>query len=361
MTGIIAGLLGGFSAILFIHSIRWAQNIREIYPVLIFTLPFSGALIRYLYSRFGKGILEGPTLTISVFLSHLGGASTGREGAIIHFCRILSKGMGHYLNFQERKIKKLIVASIGAGFGAALGAPLAGLIFGFEENKHPFFRPRTVMHSLIAVAIAQGCIHFWGINHFHIPSFEIPEYGPISFAFIFILGILMGLIAVLYHFLRQNFEMLLSSQKPWVAGLFGGSLLLVLYQFQIVSSDFQGLGDAKILEATQQMASTSMTWKKILVTVISLGSGFQGGEFFPLAFFGSTFGSAFSFISPAMLSLFASIGIVAVYGAATQTPIACTILAAELFGWKLIPYAFVAIGIASKLHSRFISKSDPDS
>ncbi len=359
--GIIAGLLGGFSAILFIHCIRWAQVFRETHPSLILTLPLSGVFIRYLYSRFGKGFFEAPTLTISVFLSHLGGASTGREGAVIHLSRILSVSLGRFLNFQERKTKRLIIASIGSGFGAALGAPLAGLVFGFEENRHPFFRLKTLLHSLVAVLVAQGCVHFSGVTHFQIPSFDIPEYGFIPFSFIFILGVLLGLIAVVYHFLKKYFELLFSYLKPWQAGLIGGSLLFLIYQSQLISADFQGLGTQSMIEASQQMVSSSMTWKKMLVTVISLGSGFQGGEFFPLAFLGSTFGSAFSLISPVMVSLFASIGMVAVYGAATQTPIACTILAAELFGWKMIPYAFIAVIIASRVHFRFTSKSDLDS
>ena len=360
MAGIIAGFLGGISAILFIKLIHLAQSLREIHPALIFSLPFSGMMIRSLYARYGNSALEAPTLTLSVFLSHLGGASVGREGAIIHLSRILSNDVGKFLNFEERKIKKMMVAAIGAGFGAALGAPFAGLIFGFEENKHPFLRPATLIHSAIAVTIAQAMVYYSGTVHFRIPAFEVPDYQFTRFAFVLVLGVLFGLIAALYHVARRTYESFFMNTHPLVAGFIGGGILFSIYcNFNF--NEFQGLGESAIIEASQQMASATMTWKKMLVTVISLGSGFQGGEYFPLAFLGASMGSAFGLVSPALIPLFAGMGIVAVYGAATQTPIACTILAAELFGWKALPFAILAAGMASLVHSRIISKSDLDS
>jgi H+/Cl- antiporter ClcA len=360
MTGIIAGFFGGISAILFVHLIRLGQSIREAQALWIFSLPFAGLLIRTLYHRFGKGVSEAPTLAISVFLSHLGGASTGREGAIIHFSRILSNATGHFLNFPERQIKKLMVASIGAGFGAALGAPFAGLIFGFEENNHPFLRAKTLIHSAVATIIAQALVHFARIEHFRLPSFTIPDYEFNQFVFLPVLGVLFGLIAVLYLALKKTYESFFQNTHPALAGFIGGGILFSLYCI-FEMKDFQGLGESTILHASQTGVSAWMTMKKILVTAISLGSGFQGGEFFPLAFFGATLGSAFAFVNPVSIPLFAATGVVSVYGASTRTPIACTILAAEMFGFKILPYAVITIFIANLVSSRITLKSSLDS
>lgn len=346
MIGIIGGIFGGISGSLFIFILDQAQKFREMSPKWIFILPFVGMMIPLLRGA--------PKLIVGSFLTHLGGGSAGREGAVIHLSRLLSERLARYLKYEDRKIRNLLIVSTGAGFGAALGTPWAGLIFGFEFNQSRLLRPRILIHSAIAGMIAQFLVRVSSVVHFKFPVFEIQTYELKTFVVVLIVGILFGFTTVFFHALRHRIELIFMKISPVIAGLIGGLMLAALFLF-FKFEIFQGLGRETITHASQAAVPLSFAVKKILLSVITLGTGFQGGEFFPLAFIGSTLGSAFSFIDPSMTALLAALGFVTLYGAATKTPIACTILAYELFGWKILPYAIVTLWIASQIHQRISS------
>jgi len=343
MIGIFGGILGGISGSLFIALLNYAQNLRELNHNWIFILPLVGILLSFLRGA--------PKLILGSFLTHLGGGSAGREGAVIQLSRILAEKISSFFHFQERKARRLVIISMGAGFGAALGAPWAGVIFGIEFNKSKFIRPWTLLHSLIAMLIAQAIIRITHLPHFHLPAFVIPEYKITTLTILIITGILFGFSTAFFHFLRHQYEFAFKKCSPLITGLIGGVFLVILYYFFDLR-EYQGLGREVITQASQEILPLVVTAKKIILTVITLGSGFQGGEFFPLAFIGSTLGSAFSFIDPNMTELMVALGFVSTYGSSTQTPIACTLLAGELFGWKILPFAAITVWIASRIHSR---------
>jgi len=84
-----------------------------------------------------------------------------------------------------------------------------------------------------------------------------------------------------------------------------------------------------------------------------LGLGFKGGEVTPLLFVGSTLGNALSMVLPVPLGLLAALGLVAVFAGAANTPITCWVMAMELFGVQILPYAALACGasyLASSHH-----------
>jgi H+/Cl- antiporter ClcA len=81
---------------------------------------------------------------------------------------------------------------------------------------------------------------------------------------------------------------------------------------------------------------------KFVLTALTLGTGFKGGEVTPLFFIGSTLGNALSRILPLPSSLLAGVGFVAVFAGAANTPIASTFMAMELFGAEAGAYAGIA-------------------
>lgn len=344
MIGIIGGIFGGISGSLLIFILDYAQKTRELSPKWIWILPLVGAIIPLLKSEV--------KLILGSFLTHLGGGSAGREGAVVHLSRSLSERIASTLRYNERTTKDLVMVSMGAAFGTALGAPIAGLIFGLEFNKSKLFRPRILLHGALAALISQNFARLTQIQHFRLPAFSIEQYEIKTAVIVLITGILFGLASVLFHFLRKRLEFTLLKIPPVVTGLAGGLILTALFHFFKLEI-YQGLGRETILQASQEVVPIGMVLRKIILSVITLGTGFQGGEFFPLAFIGSTIGSAFSFIDPSMTALLVALGFVTTYGAATQTPIACTLLAYELFGWKILPYAMITLWIANKVRTRF--------
>jgi len=86
---------------------------------------------------------------------------------------------------------------------------------------------------------------------------------------------------------------------------------------------------------------------KTLFTSLSLGSGGSGGVITPIFYIGATSGHAFgTLFSPEHLVLFSALGFVSVLSATTNTPIASTIMAVELFGLDIAHYAALAAVIS---------------
>jgi H+/Cl- antiporter ClcA len=85
-----------------------------------------------------------------------------------------------------------------------------------------------------------------------------------------------------------------------------------------------------------------MSWAlKILFTVVTLSTGFKGGEVTPLFFIGAALGNALSGVMGAPVDLCAGLGFVAVFAGAANTPLACILMGLELFGMG--PIAPIAV------------------
>jgi H+/Cl- antiporter ClcA len=117
-----------------------------------------------------------------------------------------------------------------------------------------------------------------------------------------------------------------------------GGLIVIALAYS-VSFDYLGLGVAdhpghvSIISAFRPGGADPMSWWwKILFTAVTLASGFKGGEVTPLFFVGATLGHSLARAMNAPVDLFAALGFVAVFAGATNTPLACTIMAIELFG-----------------------------
>jgi H+/Cl- antiporter ClcA len=89
---------------------------------------------------------------------------------------------------------------------------------------------------------------------------------------------------------------------------------------------------------------------KALFTAVALGSGFPGGEVTPLFVMGTTLGATLAGPLGVDHTLLAAVGFVALFAGAANTPLACTVMGAELFGSAIV--VPVAIGcVASYLFS----------
>jgi H+/Cl- antiporter ClcA len=89
------------------------------------------------------------------------------------------------------------------------------------------------------------------------------------------------------------------------------------------------------------------------LTSFTLGAGFKGGEVTPLFFTGATLGNALATWIPLPLALMAGMGFVGVFSGATNTPLACTVMGMELFGYETGIY----LGFACLIAYLFSGKS----
>ena len=107
-----------------------------------------------------------------------------------------------------------------------------------------------------------------------------------------------------------------------------------------------GLGIPTIVDALQEPLPAWDFLGKMAFTIVSLGTGFKGGEVTPLFFIGATLGNALGPLLHRPVALLAAIGFVAVFAGAANTPIASTLMAMELFGAELGVYAAIACVVA---------------
>ena len=84
---------------------------------------------------------------------------------------------------------------------------------------------------------------------------------------------------------------------------------------------------------------------KMIFTAITLEAGFKGGEIVPTLFVGATFGCLFGKIIGFEPSLCAACGMLALFSAMTNSPLATLVLGFELFGFEGMPYYLLAVAI----------------
>jgi chloride channel protein, CIC family len=120
-------------------------------------------------------------------------------------------------------------------------------------------------------------------------------------------------------------------------------LLLAL----VFSTRYLGLGlDTIEASLNGQHISWYAFFVKSVFTATTLSFGGSGGIVTPIFFVGATSGSLYARIGGLDLSTFSAIGLVSLLAGAANTPIAASIMAVELFGPQIAPYAAVSCVIS---------------
>ena len=360
---VLAGLMAGAAATLFLVLLKLATDYREGHEVIIWALPAVGLFIGWTYHRWGQSVAGGnnlildeihdpqktvpvrmtPFILIGTVLTHLFGGSAGREGTAVQMGASLADQLQNFFTIEPEERKILLTAGAGAGFGAACGVPWAGVIFGMEVIVVGRLRPFAWMECLIASFVGYYTTRLLGAPHTHYPQFEIPEFSLALLGWVALAGICFGLAArtfsAITHLVERFNKKFVSYPplRPFLAGL----LLIGLYYLE-GSYRYDGLGLQFIQDAIEEQGTFRDPALKILFTAITVGSGFKGGEFIPLVFTGTTLGSALGGVMPVSFQLLAGLGFAAVFGAAANTPLACAVMCMEIFGISVAPYALVA-------------------
>lgn len=359
----LSGVLAGGAAAIFLISLDFATNTRNAHLEIIWLLPLAGFAVGWMYHHYGGNagggsnlILEeihdprntlpvrmAPFVLIGTLLTHLFGGSAGREGTAVQMGATLSDQLTRFFKIEPEERKILLVAGAGAGFGAAIGAPWAGAIFGMEVVNIGRLRLFAWFECLIASFVGYETCAFVGAHHSKFPRFEIPSFDLKTALFVALAGAAFGLTSLLFVRLTHVIEAVLKKFVPFppLKPFAVGCLLVGLYWLE-GTYRYAGLGIPVIQNSFARPSSFSMPALKAVFTALTVGSGFKGGEFVPLVFIGATLGSALSLVLPVSLQLLAGLGFASVFAGAANTPIACTLMASEIFGWRILPYALVA-------------------
>ncbi len=191
---------------------------------------------------------------------------------------------------------------------------------------------RFFLH-LLRQFLADLVTDFWQVEHTHYAIGLIPKIKALPILYSIIAGIIFGICAAVFsktiHFSTALFKTKIKFPplRPFVGGI-----LVALAVLALGTTKYIGLGIPTILQSFEEQLPLYDFAIKMALTILTLAAGFKGGEVTPLFFIGATLGSALSFFIPLPTALLAGMGFVAVFAGATNTPLACMLMAIELFG-----------------------------
>lgn len=358
--GAISGVLAGLSSFVFLEGLDRVTRFRVAHEWLLFLLPAGGLVIGLAYHLLGGRAGQGnsllideiheptewvprrmaPLVLLGTWVTHLFGGSAGREGTALQMSGSLTDMVSRALGLDDDDRKMLLIAALGGGFGAVFGVPLAGAVFALEVQSIGRIRYEALVPALTASLVGDLVVSGLGYQHAARPQFDVSLGGWLVLK-VAAAGLVFGLAGAVFAELTHAIKRLMAARVGWppLRPVIGGFAVIGLAS--LFGRDYLGLSLPLIDGA---LAGEQLTFAvfalKIVFTAVTLACAFPGGEVTPLLVIGATLGSALAAPLHLPVALLAAIGFVAVFAGASNTPLACTIMGAELFGsGALIPIA----------------------
>ena len=363
-----AGILVGLSTTVFLKALGMSISATAGHPYYYLLLPvalfLSAAIVRYLapdaeghgtekiieavHKRSGKiNPLVVPVKLVATVITIAFGGSAGKEGPAAQIGAAVTSTVASMLRFDDRDRKKLVICGISAGFATVFGTPIAGAIFGVEVLFVGGMLYDVLLPSFVAGIVGFQVSSSLGISYFHEPLRFVPQFSSLFFIKVCSAGIFFGLCSLLLIEALRLFERLGHRLPLWppLKGLAAGSVLAVASFF--LSTRYLGLGLDTIQDAIEGVTLPAGAFLlKILFTALTLGFGGSGGIITPIFFVGASAGNVFASLLGFDISVFSAIGMIALLAGSANTPISASIMAIELFGPEIGPYAAVACVIS---------------
>lgn len=369
LISIVIGTIGGVAGSIFSLGVSWATDARLSHDWLLYLLPVMGLMIVWLYHTFNEEgnrgtnmvilaissnekvtFATGPLIFLSTILTHLGGGSSGREGAALQLGGSIGNSLGNLLKLDEKDKKIAIMCGMSAVFAALFGTPVAAGIFSLEVVSIGVLYYAALVPCIFTSYIGVGIARWAGIPGESFPITEVPPVTIQTAVYIVGLGILCAGVSILLcimlhrseHAYRKYFP------NPYIR-ILAGSIIFILLTLLVGTRDYCGSSMALIEESIEGHVRYEAFFLKMVFTAVALGAGFKGGEIVPTLCVGATFGCLVGTLTGFSPSLCAACGMAALFAGVTNCPITSLVIALELFGYAGMEYFSIVIAVSFAL------------
>lgn len=364
---LIAGIIGmalGLVGTAFYYGLLFVTDFRNANPLIILGLPIGGLAIVFLYHVSKREDDQGtnsviaavrseeklrfrtaPLIFVGSIITHLFGGSAGREGAALQMGGSIGNGIGKLFKLNEKDMHVAVMCGMSACFAALFGTPIAATFFAMEVVSVGIMYYSAlvpcVFSSLIAIEIAKLC----GIRGESFTIAAVPEFTAVSAGKIVLVSILCAALSIIFCIAMHNAS---KYTKKWIPNaylrIFVFGIIIVVIQLLTRTTDYMGAGMDVIERTMHGEVNGEAVLLKLVLTAITLGVGFKGGEIVPSFFVGATFGCLLGQILGVSPSMCAAVGMIAVFCGVTNSPVTSVLLGFELFG--MVGINFILIGVA---------------
>jgi CIC family chloride channel protein len=291
------------------------------------------------------------------------GGSGGREGPAAQISAGFGSLMGKWLNLDSRSRRIAVAAGIGAGIGAIFKAPLGGALLSAEILYIHDLEVEALIPGLIASIVGYS---IFGAFFGYTPIFgampnEIGFDQPIQLVYYAVLGVICGLMGILYaksfYGTHELFRKIALPRwlKPALGGLLVGLMGLVLPQCLHMGYGWVQLAMGSEADLLPLWIILVLPFVKILSTSLSISSGGSGGIFGPGMVIGGMLGASFWRLfahvlpgMPAHSTPFVIIGMIGMFGGIAHAPLAVMLMVAEMTGnLSLLAPAMIVVAIST--------------
>lgn len=308
------------------------------------------AVINKINSYRPIGLLSAvKSLVLSVFTMTVGG-SAGKEAPCADAGAGIGSVFGRLFRMNLEDQRKMMICGVSAGFAGVFGVPISGALFGLEVLwvGHIFY---DVMFPAFIAGITAFQVTTWlGVDYIYHPMNFAPVFTEQFFLKVLLAGLFFGFVSIMFtevmKFVKVLFRYISLKTSPFWRCFIGGVILVLVGM--LTSPLYLGLGMDGFngILAGGELQSPFGFLIKTFTTAVTFAAGGVGGIVTPIFFVGAQAGATVAPLLGVDATTMAALGLVAVLAGAANTPLSASIMAIELFGAEIAPYAAVACVIS---------------
>ena len=363
LIGLLCGGLGG----VFHYVVDLSSGMFHAHGWLLYLLPLAGMAIVWLYHRAGifqdKGanlvlasLRTGETVPARVaplifagtVLTQLCGGSAGREGAALQIGAGTATCFNRVFHLEGKSANRMTMCGMSALFAAVFGTPITAALFSMEVSAVGVLHYAALYPCLVSSITAWEVSRYLGTTGVTMPAIPLPSPDVGTLFRVLALTLACAAVSILFlevmHLAGRLYRRVFDG-KPYRRAAVGG-LLVAAATVLLGTRDYNGAGMEVAVAAVGGQAVSWAFLLKILLTALTIGAGYKGGEIVPAFFIGATFGCVAGPWLGLDPRLAAAIGLIALFCSVVNCPVASMLLSVELFGGTRLWMFAVVCGVS---------------